>query len=189
MIAAIAIDCLLESAQSSAYGVAYIYCNYKSQADQDCASLIAAILKQLGQSLPSAVGPIEQLHHKHASRGTRPSLDDIFSALRDVVALHPYVFIVIDALDECKSETRRQLLPKLLALQQEVDIRLMATSRFVPDVEDAFRQAIKLKIEASDEDVNQFVAGHIDRLPRCVQRNSALQDLVQERVVEAVDGM
>jgi Cdc6-like AAA superfamily ATPase len=86
MVAATAIDWLLESAQSSAYGVAYVYCNYKAQADQDAASILAAILKQLGQGRPSALGPVERLHQKHGSRGTRPSIDDIWSALRDVVA-------------------------------------------------------------------------------------------------------
>jgi hypothetical protein len=85
MVAAIANNYLLGSAQNNAYGVAYVYCNYKSQADQDTASILAAILKQLVQGRPPALGPVERLHHKHASRGTRPSLDDTFSALRDVV--------------------------------------------------------------------------------------------------------
>jgi hypothetical protein len=189
MVAAIAIDHLLDSAQNSAYGVAYVYCNYKSQADQDTASILAAILKQLGQGRPSALGPVERLHQKHASRGTRPSLDDAFSALRDVVAQYSYAFIVVDALDECQRVTRRQLLSKLHALQKEADVRLIATSRFVPDVEVALRPAIRLEIKASNEDVKQFVVGRIEQLPGCVQRDKALQDLVQERVAEAVDGM
>lgn len=189
MVAAIAIDYLLDSVQNSLYGVAYVYCDYKSQEDQDTARILAAILKQLGQGRPSALGSVEQLHHKHASRGTRPSLDDLFSVLRDVVAQYPYVFIVVDALDKCQRETCHQLLSKLFALQKEADVRLTATSRFVPDVEDAFRLASRLEVEASDEDVKQFVAGQIHRLPRCVQRSANLQKLVQERVVEAVGGM
>jgi Cdc6-like AAA superfamily ATPase len=192
MVAAIAVDYLLDSAQTaqnSAYGVAWVYCNYKSQADQDTASILAAILKQLGQSRPSALGPVEQLHRKHTSHGTKPSLDDTFSAIRDVVVQYPYVFIVLDALDECQREIRHQLLSKLFALQKETDVRLIVTSRFVPDVEDALRSAIRLEVKASDKDVKEFVAGQISRLPRCVQRDKALQDLVQERVVEAVDGM
>jgi hypothetical protein len=189
MVAAIAIDYLLNSAQNSVYGVAYVYCDYKSQEDQDTASILAAILKQLGQGRPSALSSVERLHHKHASHGTRPSLDDTFSALRDVVAQYPYVFIVVDALDECQRVTRPQLLSKLFALQKEADVRLTATSRFIPDVEDAFRLASRLEVKASDEDVRQFVAGQIHRLPGCVQRSVNLQKLVQESVVEAVDGM
>lgn len=189
MVAAIAIDYLLDSAQNSAYGVAYIYCNYKSQADQDTASILAAILKQLGQGRLSAFGPVERLYHKHASRGTSPSLDETFSALRDVLAQYPYIHIVVDALDECRNETRRQLCTKLLDLQKGADVRLMVTSRFVPDIEDAFEAVLRLEVEASDEDVKQFVVGQIHRLPLCIQRDVALRDLVQKNVVEAVDGM
>jgi hypothetical protein len=189
MVAAIAVDRLLDSAQNGAYGVAYVYCNYKSQADQDIVSILAAILKQLVQSRLSTLGPVERLHQKHAGRGTKPSLDDIYSALRDVLAQYPYVHIVVDALDECQSETRRQLCTKLLDLQKGAEVRLMVTSRFVPDVEDAFRLALRLEVQASDADVKRFVAGQIHRLPGCVQRNTTLQELVQRRVVEAVGGM
>jgi Cdc6-like AAA superfamily ATPase len=189
MVAAIAVSQLLDSAQSGTYGVAYVYCNYKSQADQDTVSILSAILKQLVQSQPSTLGPVERLHQKHAGRGTKPSLDDIYSVLQDVLAQYPYVHIVVDALDECQNETREQLCTKLLDLQKGADVRLMVTSRFVLDVEDAFRQALKLEVQASDGDVTQFVAGQIHRLPACIQRDVALQDLVQRRIVEAADGM
>jgi hypothetical protein len=107
----------------------------------------------------------------------------------DVLAQYPYVHIVVDALDECQNETRRQLCTKILDLQKGVDMRLMVTSRFVPDVEHAFRLALRLEVEASNEDVRQFVVGQIHRLPGCVQRSATLQKMVQERVVEAVGGM
>jgi hypothetical protein len=189
MVAAIAVDQLLDSAHNGAYGVAYVYCNYKSQVNQDIASILAAILKQLVQSRPSTLGPVERLHQKHAGRGTKPTLDDVYHALRDVLAQYPYVYIVVDALDECQKETRGQLCAKLLDLQKGADVRLMVTSRFVLDVEHEFRLALRLEVEASDEDVKQFVAGQIHRLPACIQRDVALQDLVQNKIVEAVDGM
>jgi hypothetical protein len=132
---------------------------------------------------------VEILHQKHAGRGTKPSLDDIYSALRDVLTQYPYVHIIVDALDECQNETRRQLCTKLLDLQKGADMRLMVTSRFIPDVEEAFRLASRLEVEASDEDVKQFVISQIHRLPACIQRDVALQHLVQEKIVEAVDGM
>jgi Cdc6-like AAA superfamily ATPase len=189
MVAAIIIDQLLNSVHSNAFGVAYVYCNYKSQADQDATSILAAILKQLSQGRPSALGPVQRLHQKHVSQGTKPSLDDTYSALREVIAQYPYVCIVVDALDECLYETRRQLLDKLFNMQNVANVRLIATSRFIPDVEDAFKQAPRLEVQASREDVKRFVAGQIYRLPACIQRDAKLQELVQERIVEAVDGM
>lgn len=119
MITAIAIDYLLTLAQNNLHGIAYVYCNYKNQKQQDACSILAAILKQLVQGRPSIMKSIEQLHQQHAGRGTKPSLDKIFSALRDVIAHYPAVYIVIDALDECRDSdgTRRQILSKIRDLQ------------------------------------------------------------------------
>ena len=88
MVAAIAIDYLLKLVQSSSHphGVAYVYCNYKAQEEQDASRMLAAILKQLVQTRPSIIGPVEQLHQQHANRGTRPVLNEISSALQDVLA-------------------------------------------------------------------------------------------------------
>jgi hypothetical protein len=185
MIAAITIDYLLELG----HGVAYVYCNYKAQEEQDASSMLTAILKQLVQGRLSSIEPIELLHQRHADRGTSPSLDEICSALREVLAHYPSVYIVIDALDECQDGTRRQFLSRLRDLQAERDVRLMVTSRFIPEIADAFQEATRLEIRASREDVKRFVAGQTYRLPRCIQRDASLQELMQEKIVEAVDGM
>jgi hypothetical protein len=145
--------------------IAYVYCNYKACVEQDVSSLLAAIFKQLVQGRLSTVDHIEQLHHKHANRGTKPLLDELYSALRDVLAHHPTVYMVIDALDECQEGTRRQFLAKLRDLQAVRDIRVMATSRFIPDIEDAFREAPRLEVRASGEDIKRFVIGQTYRLP------------------------
>ncbi|RMZ68355.1 ankyrin [Pyrenophora seminiperda CCB06] len=191
MVAAIAIDHLLKSVQSSSHGVAYVYCDYKAREEQDTSRMLAAILKQLVQARLSLVNPVERLYTRHADRGTRPSSDEIFSALRDVLAHYSTVYIVVDALDECldSNGTRRQFLAKLRDLQAGHDIRLMATSRFIPEIVDWFNEGLKLEVQASKEDVERFVAGQIWRLPKCIQRDPALQEFVQEKIVEAVDGM
>lgn len=189
MVAAIVVNQLLQSAVREEYGVAYIYCNYKSQANQDTASMLAALVKQLSQGRPSALSLVEKFHLEHASRGVRPSLENIFIVLRDVVMHLSYVYIVVDALDECQIKSRRQLVSKLLDLQKVADVRLMVTSRFVPDVEDAFRTALRLEVKAIDEDVKQFVVSQMRWLPNCIQRNSALQEMVQEKIVKATDGV
>ena len=191
MVAAIAIDHLLKSVQSSSHGVAYVYCNYKAQEEQDTSRMLAAILKQLVQARLSLVEPVERLHKQHADRGTRPSPDEVFSALRDVLAHYSTVYIVVDALDECQDGdgTRRQFLAKLRDLQAGRDVRLMATSRFIPEIVDWFNKGLKLEVQASKEDVKRFVASQICRLPKCIQRDPALQEIVHKKIVEAVDGM
>jgi hypothetical protein len=188
IIAAIAIDHLLNTVQHT-HGVAYVYCNYKAQEEQDVCTMLTAIMKQLVSGRPSMIEHIDRLHQKHADRGTKPSLDEITNALRDVLAHYPYVYVVIDALDECQNITRRRFLAKLRDLQAGRDVRLMVTARSIPDIEDAFRAALKLEVRASREDVRRFIAGQTYRLPTCIQRSAALQDIVQEKILNAVDGM
>jgi ankyrin repeat protein len=191
MVAAIAIDYLLKSVQSSSVGVAYVYCNYKAQKEQDASSMLAAIVKQLVQGRPSIAEPVARLHEQHADQGTKPSLREIFGALQEVVTKYSTVYVIIDALDECQDNdgTRSHLLARVKDLQVGQDVRIMATARFIPEIEAEFQTAIKLEIQASDEDVRRYIAGQTHRLPRYIQRDPALQATIQDKLVEAVDGM
>ena len=101
------------------------------------------------------------------------------------------VYIVVDALDECQDSdgTRRQFLTQLQMLQVGTDLRLMITSRFIPDLVNRLREALTLEVRASSEDVRRFIAGQFHRLPNCIQRDTALQGIIQDKVTEAVDGM
>jgi Cdc6-like AAA superfamily ATPase len=189
IVAAIAIDHLLESVQSDSHGVAYIYCNYKAQQQQDLLSLLAAFLKQLVQGQLSTIEHVEQLHQRHAQHGTKPSLEDICDTLEHVLSHYLTVYIVIDALDECQDSTRRQLVAKLRNLQTGRDVRLLVTSRSMPEIESDYRAALRLEVRATKKDVMRFVTGRICQLSIAIRRDTVLQELVQEKINEAADGM
>lgn len=192
MITAIAINHLVNHmVWSSDVGVAFVYCNYKAQIDQNATGLLAAILKQLVQARPSISEPVNRLHKQHADRRTKPTLEEIFGALQSVLANYSSVYIAVDALDECldRDGDRSQFLSRLRDLQGRTDLRLMVTARFIPDITDEFNTGPTLEIRASDEDIKRFVVGQTYRLPKCIRRDNALQSLVQIKVVEAVDGM
>lgn len=191
MIAAIAIDHLGNVARSENIGVAYIFYNYKSQVDWSVDTLLAAILKQLVQTQPDMAEEVIQLYKSHSTGRRRPLLEEIFTALQSACTKYSRVHIVVDALDECTDQdgARSRLLAKLRELQHGSNIRLMVTSRFIPDIEQKFRSALKLEVRASDEDVRRYVAGQIPRLPKCIQRDDEMKSLVQGKIVKAVDGM
>jgi hypothetical protein len=46
-----------------------------------------------------------------------------------------------------------------------------------------------LEVQASGADVKRFVQGQIYRLPKCVQRDIELQRSIEDKIIEAVDGM
>jgi len=191
MMAAIVVDYLYRTARCDNIGVAYLFCNYKAQADQSVPSLLAALLKQLVQSRPDIAAPVTQIYEHHSRQKTRPSLDDIFGALQSVCSNHATVYIAVDALDECadKYDARGRLIDKLRELQDRADVRLLFTSRFIPEITQKFQSNPILEVRASEEDVKRFVAGQIPRLPNCIQRDEELKQAVQDKIVEAVDGM
>jgi hypothetical protein len=191
MIAAIAIDHLCKRARSEDIGVAYLFCNYKAQLEQNSTVFLAAILKQLIQSRPDVAAPVTRIHENHEKQRSRPSHDEIFGALQSVCSVYTTVYLVVDALDECTNRdgTRTRLIDKLRELQAKKDIRIIFTSRFIPEVTEEFQSEPILEVRASDHDVRRYVAGQLPRLPRCVQRESGLANDIQEKIAKAVDGM
>ena len=190
MMAAIAIDHLGRLAQADV-GLEYLFCNYKSQVNQSLYGLLSALLKQLLQSRTDVAAPVMRLYDHHSTRKSRPSLDEISTALLTVCSNHAGVYIVVDALDECtdRDRARNQLVEKLRELQTRTNVRLLFTSRFIPEITEKFRSGPILEIRASEEDVKRFVAGQIPRLPSCIRRDDELTRAVQSKIVEAIDGM
>ncbi|KFY41758.1 hypothetical protein V494_02806 [Pseudogymnoascus sp. VKM F-4513 (FW-928)] len=191
MIAAIAVDHIWKTFQGDNVGVAYIYCNYKRQETQTATELLAAILKQLVQERPLYGEPVTALYKLHADRRTRPSLDEICTALRSVLINYSKAYIIVDALDECTDSdgTRSDLLLALRSLQANTSTSLMATSRFISWIEQSFQGSPVLEIQASEADVKQYVTGQLHRLPNCVRNDPALQTEIEDGIALAVDGM
>jgi Cdc6-like AAA superfamily ATPase len=188
MMAAIAIDHLCKTAQSDEIGIAYLFCNYKAQADQSAPSLLAALLKQLVQSRPDIAAPVTHMYDDHSKRNNRPSLDEILRSLQSVCSDYTTVYIIVDALDECtdKDGNRGRLIDKLRELQATTDVRLLFTSRSIPDITQKFEPNPMLEVRAREEDVRRFVACQMSRLPKYEEQ---LKSAIQDRIVEAVDGM
>jgi len=106
--------------------------------------------------------------------------------LESEIMMYSKVFIVIDALDECREDnaTRAEFLQVLRSLPGNVN--LMVTSRELPSIARDFRGKKRLTIRANDEDVKRYVRGRIALAPRHLQ---GLQETIVNKVVEKVQGM
>jgi Cdc6-like AAA superfamily ATPase len=83
-------------------GIAYIYCNFQRQDEQKAEDLLASLLKQLSQGRSSLPDNVKSLYDCYRDKRTRPSFDEILRTLQFVTGMYSRVFIVIDALDECR---------------------------------------------------------------------------------------
>ncbi|KFY65629.1 hypothetical protein V496_02442 [Pseudogymnoascus sp. VKM F-4515 (FW-2607)] len=191
MISAIAVDHICKAFQGDNVGVAYIYNNYNRQEEQTATKMVAAILKQLVQGRPLYGEVVTALYKQHANSGTRPSHEEICTALNSVLHSYFKVYVIIDALDEYtdSDSMRSELITIIRTGQTSTNTSLMVTSRFNSGTEKLFQGTPELEIQASEADVKEYVIGRLDRFPKCVRNDPGLQAEIQDGIVLAVDRM
>ena len=171
--------------------IAYIYCNFKRHNEQSPEHLLASLLKQLAQGRSYLPENVKTLYDRCKAEKTQPSVDDISTVLQSVAAEYSRVFIFIDALDECQVNNSflANFLSHISNLQSKCRVNFFATSRFIPDIMERFERDVRLEIRANKQDVQRYVEGHIDELPRFVRRDPHLQQEISSNIVKAIDGM
>ncbi|KAI1015459.1 hypothetical protein LB504_010921 [Fusarium proliferatum] len=171
-------------------GIAYVYCNFQRQNDQTTKELLASLLKQLLQSLPAIPYSVKLLYEQHRTKGSPPSLEDVSSNLLSTAKLFSRVFIMVDALDECRTTdgTQTEFLEEISKLQLHSRANVFATSRPIPEVKDHFETSIVLEIRATDEDVERFLRGHMPQMPGFLRREG-LEEFVIGEIIHSVQGM
>lgn len=193
MVATIVDDLWDQYAGDINVAIAYLYCSYNRQSEQNLRHMLGALVRQLFQEQEELPLPVKNLYTKHRNRGTSPSVDELKELLRKLSDLYSRLFIVIDALDECSNieQDRDQLLDELFILQKQKreNTNILATSRPVPDVTERFQRCPQIEIRAHDEDMNIFFDRHMARLGRFVQRDSRLREEIKRSITKAAQGM
>jgi len=177
-------------------GIAYLYCSYQPLQEQKPEDLLASLLKQLAQEQPAVPADIKNLYERHRTKGSRPLFDEIARVLHSTILSYSRVFIVIDALDEyhaLSNEGQKRLLSEVFRLQDQAQVNLFATSRFVSDIASQFEGKMSKEIRAQDNDILSYVNGRIPQLLLSriskYQEYPHLQDTIRSCIVKAVDGM
>lgn len=184
-------DLTVRFSKDQGVGIAYIYCNFQRQGEQNVDNLLLNLLKQLAESHSSLPESVKSLYNHHKTKQTRPSLDEASTVLQSVAAVYSRIFLIVDALDECQVSDgcRARFLSELSNFQSRYRANIFATSRFIPDIINHFKPSIPLEVRASQKDVARYLEGHIGQLPSFVRQNRELQEEIIKGISEAVDGM
>ncbi|KAL7791860.1 ankyrin repeat-containing domain protein [Trichoderma ceciliae] len=173
----------------STIGIAYLYCNFRQQHEQKSTDLILSLLKQLVQGQPVVPQSVRNLYIVHKLGRTRPSLNEILTALYSVATTYSRIFLVVDALDECSIEGRRKFLSEVFNLQAKTGVNFFATSRFIQEIEKEFKRSLSLEIRACDADVQKYLDSKLQNFRSLVTKSITLQEEIKTRITKAVDGM
>lgn len=172
-------------------GVAYIFCNYRKQNQQDDETLFSSLLKQLCQGQTPLPTCLRDLYSSHEQYDTRPTVEELIETLQPVVEAYDRIFLIVDALDECKyaSTVPRALMTGLLHLQAKCGANLFATSRFIPGITCIFRHSPTLEVQATSADMIRFLRSEIHGLPYVGRQTEQLQQEICSSIADAAGGM
>ena len=164
ILTAITIDNLTTRFQNDlGIGIAYLYCNFRRQEEQNADNLLASLLKQLSQERTALPDTLKDLYNRHNAKRTRPSFEEVSRGVHVVGAMYSRLFIIVDALAECQVSdgSRTKFLSVIFTLQAKSGANLFATSRFISEISEKFKGCLSKEILASDEDVRRYLDCHM----------------------------
>ncbi|KAJ7029871.1 ankyrin repeat-containing domain protein [Mycena alexandri] len=186
------VDHLESQSWKSNTGVACIYLNHKETETQTPSHLLGALWRQLVVGKPISPVVLELYDHSR-ERATRPSLDDVSTALNSALEQYSKTYLVVDALDEYPEDRRNILLQCLsTAIRGPTSVKLMLTSRPHLTLDTFFQKFETLEIRATEEDIGRYVDVQISKWPRLsrhVHSRPELQDEIRRKMIRNVDGM
>ncbi|RSM04654.1 hypothetical protein CDV31_009979 [Fusarium ambrosium] len=170
-------------------GIAYIYFNFRKQDIQDPEDLLLNLLKQLTQPRSPLPKCVTDLFSKHQAIHTRPTPEVIIETICDACSQFSKAFIVIDALDECRSLNLSKFLHWLLKLQEDCGVNIFATSRFKPEDTPVLRTHLSREVRATDEDILMYLQDRMQHECPGYLDDNDMRQMVKRGVLEAASGM
>jgi Cdc6-like AAA superfamily ATPase len=194
MITSIVVNHLCkEFGNNHGIGIAFLYCNFRQQQEQQPINLFLNLLKQFAQRTPAIPECVTRLYRDHKGNQTRPSFEEIATALHSVITGYSRSFIIIDALDEYSGidGVVSQFLVELFGLQAKTRSSLFATSRPIFNIPEEFkrRQSTTLEIYARNEDIRIYLDGYIHRVSSFVRETPEIEEKIKAAIIKAADGM
>ncbi|KAJ7889314.1 hypothetical protein B0H14DRAFT_2336806, partial [Mycena olivaceomarginata] len=183
------VDHLDEKFKNQNTGVACMYLNHKEAEVQTPAKLLSALWRQL--VLGRDISPLaKELYQKHQEKQTKPTLDEVFPVLQQIITEFSQVYIVVDAVDEYP-EMQQQILFKHLS-KMGPNINFMITSRPHVTPHSSLPNLDTLEICATEADVKSYVEAQIKespRLTRHIESTVNLREEILSKIVHTADGM
>lgn len=183
------IDHLTSTKHTSDVPVLYLYCDYRLEDEQSLSHFLAVLLKQLGSSDGATLDRISKIYIEHHAKNKRPLEAQLKKVLCEVVESLKGAYIVLDALDECKRHVRTELIAFIRQLQAQGRLKLMVSSRSIPEISRLFQADPCLPIRGKDADVQSYVLSRAAELSPAVHDTIGLAQRVVKRIVDAVDGV
>ncbi|KAJ5998783.1 hypothetical protein N7451_006593 [Penicillium sp. IBT 35674x] len=174
-------------------GVGYFYFSFNDESKQDISGMLRALLVQLSAQLEHGEQSLEQLHALY--KPNTPPVDALLDCLRDTISQSSEIYLLIDALDECPRDSKRDnVLSAINTMQQWglPGLHLLVTSRDEIDIRQSMAisgdQDISMRNVEIDKDIVNYVAYQLNNDPK-LQKWKGRHNEIQDRLTEKAQGV
>jgi hypothetical protein len=158
--------CRLQAMGISSGDMSIVYCRYAERSVQSIENVTGSILAQLFQTSEQGFDISSRIEHASKNQPwfwrRRPTFADLKTWLDDRLEASRPVFALVDALDELDARTRQDLCAYLLSTLGS-GVRLLFTSRDVPEIGMASSSTQIVKISAHGDDLRAVVDAELLR--------------------------
>jgi hypothetical protein len=171
----------------------YYFFSFREEPLQTCENLIRSLLSQLVHHLSHIPASVSDLYDSHLKGAHRPSMEDLVQTLVAIVGELKEVWMVVDALDECREWNKLWRLIATVIQDKPASLRLLLTSRPERQIEAAmnFLRVISISLngDASDDDIQNFVLETLRDDPSYSHVSLDGKELIFDRLVDGAGGM
>ncbi|KAI0102509.1 hypothetical protein GGR51DRAFT_526786 [Nemania sp. FL0031] len=178
-------------------GVAYLYCVH-SDKTQSAKNFLKAILHQLAQQSQELSDELKTLYinHNAPSPPTSPKFDEYEAVLESEVQRFEEVYLVVDAIDECRADDenedqpnniRSKLLDTFRYLGDKISLLVTSRERSLNSEErDRTPSFASMEVIATDKEIKLYVEKYIKVKPETSLVRLTKKPEVMDRIQEAV---
>jgi hypothetical protein len=144
-----------------AVAVAYFYFDFNDSEKQRHENLVRSLIVQLAMQSEKTPECLNALFARNQDGQQQPTIDALVLILQHLLRDFKQVFLIFDALDECKErEELLSLIESIVAWEVE-NVHILATSRREKEIEDSLKPLITGEICIQSALVNADIRTHI----------------------------
>lgn len=177
-------------------GFAYFYCNRNETERREPLSILRSYVRQLSTTARNPRDmqkKLRSLYSEARLKGSDFGFDICKRLLLESINLYPKTTLVLDALDECESDLRGQLIDNIefLVSKSEKPLKIFISSRPDGDIRDCFLSRPNIEIQATDnrDDIKKYVNQEIVKHRRWTKMSRSLRDDIVKTLLERSQGM
>lgn len=187
-----AIDSLSELSRNGTK-IIYYYFDFQTRDKQLLEGLLRSLIVQLFPHNDQTFDILKDLYKSHSLGRTTPSLRDLKSTIRELIARSSSVYLFIDALDECEDGENLLVTLKELRTWNQANLHTFVTSRREPYIESCLNiiatARVPLEESVVDEDILLYIQHKLQHEPKLSKWSEDLRKKIESTLLEGANGV